>query len=241
MNPAILAHDMGVEFPVMNSSRRSIKNALVSAATGGRIAAEAGKVITVSALSGLNFRIERGERVALVGHNGSGKTTLLRAMAGVYAATSGILQVDGGISSLLDIALGMDPEATGVENVFLRGIIMGMTRGQIEQEFDDIASFADLGDFLNLPVRTYSSGMLLRLAFSISTAWKTDIVLMDEWLSVGDIDFSRKASDRLNQLIENASVLVIATHSPELAQRLCTRVFKLSHGRLQDDAPMVPA
>lgn len=238
MRPAILAREMSIDFPVLNSSRRSIKNALFHVATGGRIAAEAGRSVTVNALSGLSFSIAPGERVALLGHNGSGKTTLLRAIAGVYAPTSGSLEVQGAISSLLDIALGMDPEATGVENIFLRGIIMGMSRPQIEQRFDEIAAFADIGNFLNLPVRTYSSGMLLRLAFSVSTAWKMDVVLMDEWLSVGDADFARKAGERLNQMIESASVLVLATHAPELVQRLCTRVFRLSHGRLEEDSPV---
>lgn len=239
---AIHARDLRIDFPIMNSSHRSLKKLLMNSATGGRVASESGRPTVVTALGGVNFEIGAGERVALLGHNGSGKTTLLRALAGVYAPTGGELTVDGTISSLLDISLGIDPEATGVENIFLRGTLMGLSRRQIEDGFDGIAAFADLGDFLNLPVRTYSSGMQMRLAFAVSTSIHTDIVLLDEWLSVGDADFSAKASARLNGLVEQASILVLATHQPELMKATCARCIQLEHGQVIRDGPItVPA
>ena len=241
MTALIEAREMKVEFPIMNSSHRSLKKMLMKAATGGRVAADAGKYVVVTALDSLNFRIESGERVALLGHNGSGKTTLLRALAGVYTPSGGELTVVGNITSLLDISLGMDPEATGVENIFLRGTLMGLTRNEIEARFDAIAAFADIGEFLNLPVRTYSSGMQMRLAFAVSTSIHTDIILMDEWLSVGDADFSAKASTRLNELVEGASILVLATHSPDLMRDTCNRCLRLEHGTMVSDEPVRPS
>jgi lipopolysaccharide transport system ATP-binding protein len=226
-----------ISFPIMNSSHRSLKKVILNATTGGRIGNDSRNHILVTSLNRVSLTIQKGERVALTGHNGSGKTTLLRALAGVYAPVEGSIRVVGRIASLLDISIGMDPEATGVENIFLRGTLMGMSRSEIEARFDEIASFADLGHYLYVPVRTYSSGMLLRLAFAVSTSIRSDIILMDEWLSVGDEDFSNKASKRLNDLVEQAAILVIATHSAELVKRLCTREIKLEHGSLIDDVP----
>ncbi len=232
MSASIEARGMKVEFPIMNSSHRSLKKLVMKAATGGRIAADAGNYVVVTALDNLDFSIKPGERVALLGHNGSGKTTLLRALAGVYAPTSGYLRVEGSMTSLLDISLGMEMEATGVENIFLRGTLMGMTRAEIEAHFDQIAAFADIGHFLNLPVRTYSSGMQVRLAFAVSTSVQRDIILMDEWLAVGDANFSEKASKRLSGLVEGASILVLATHSPDLVNKTCNRTIQMEHGRI---------
>lgn len=176
--------------------------------------------------------------MGLVGHNGSGKTTLLRALSGVYAPTSGRLDVLGRVVSLLDISLGMDPDATGYENIMMRGIMMGLTPKQIKSRMDEIAYFTDLGEYLNMPIRSYSSGMQLRLAFTVSTSVEADIILMDEWLSVGDAAFQQKAAERLNHLVGNAPILVLASHSPDLINTVCTRVIELHHGRLVSDNPI---
>lgn len=231
----IKAESVVVEFPIYNASHRSLRKSLLRATTGGRVAADAGKHITVRALDGVSFEFKPGDRIGLVGHNGAGKTTLLRVLAGVYAPVAGRLSVKGRIVSLIDMSLGMEPEATGYENIFLRGIMMGMRPAEIEQKLPAIAEFSELGeDFLNMPVRTYSSGMQLRLAFAVSTSIHADIVLMDEWLSVGDKAFSEKATERLTNVVQNSSILVLASHSSELVDRMCNRVLVFEHGKITE-------
>ena len=234
----IKAENVVVEFPIYNASHRSLRKSLIRASTGGLVAADAGKHVTVRALDNVSFEINPGDRVGLVGHNGAGKTTLLRVLAGVYAPVAGRLAVKGRIVSLIDMSHGMEPEATGYENIFLRGIMMGLTPREIEGRLQSIAEFSELGeDFLNMPVRTYSSGMSLRLAFAVSTSIHADIILMDEWLSVGDAAFSEKATQRLNEMVENSSILVLASHSPALMNRMCNRVLFLEHGHIEERAP----
>jgi lipopolysaccharide transport system ATP-binding protein len=234
----IVAEDLRIEYPILQTTDRSLKRRVVHAATGGRIARDARDHVVVTALDGVSFVVGEGERVALVGHNGSGKTTLLRAIAGVYDPTAGRLAVQGSISSFIDISIGFDPEATGRENVYLRGFIMGMTRADIAARMDDIHDFSGLGDYLDLPLRSYSSGMLLRIAFAVATAMPRDIVLMDEWLSVGDTDFAQRAAERLRQFVARTAILVLATHSNELAARFCTRRIELAQGRVVSDEPI---
>ena len=231
----IKAKDLAVEFPLFNNTHRSIKNALLHASTGGRLAKHGGKTSGVRAIDGLNFEIKTGDRVGLVGHNGSGKTTLLRVLAGAYEPTSGSLHLKGRISALLDINLGMDQDASGYDNIFLRGIIMGLTPAEIRQKTEEIAEFTELGEFLNIPIRTYSSGMQLRLAFAISTSVQADIIIMDEWLSVGDESFMTKASDRLQKLVDEAAILVIATHDSNLVNKICNRAFRMEQGRIVEE------
>lgn len=231
----ISAKNLVVEFPVFANAHRSLKNKLMNATTGGKLAKTAGSKVAVRALDSLNFDIAKGDRVGLVGHNGAGKTTLLRALAGAYEPTSGYLETRGRIASLLNISMGMDQDATGYENIFLRGIMMGLSPKEISQKTEEIADFSELGEYLEMPIRTYSSGMHLRLAFAVSTSVDADILVMDEWLSVGDAEFNEKASARLNQLVENASILVLATHSPELLANVCNRAFRMEHGCIVDE------
>ena len=231
----IEAENLVVEFPVFTNSHRSLKNTLLNATTGGRIAHAAGNKVLVRANDQLSFKIAEGERVGLLGHNGSGKTTLLRALAGAYEPTEGYLNVEGKVASLLDISLGMDVDASGYDNIFLRGIMMGLSPKEIKAKMIDIAEFTELGEYLDMPVRTYSSGMLLRLAFAVSTSVDADIIVMDEWLSVGDADFNEKAAKRLKSFVDNASILVIATHSEELLKNVCNRAVRLEHGQFVDE------
>jgi lipopolysaccharide transport system ATP-binding protein len=231
----IKAQNLVVEFPLFNNTHRSIKNAVLHATTGGRLAKYAGKTTGVRALDALNFEIQKGDRVGLMGHNGSGKTTLLRVLAGAYEPTHGALYLKGRVASLLDISLGMDHDATGYENIFLRGIMMGLTPAEIREKTDEIAAFTELGEYLDMPVRTYSSGMQLRLAFAVSTSVQADIIVMDEWLSVGDAAFMAKASERLQKLVDGASILVIASHDPGLINKICNRAFRMEHGRIVEE------
>lgn len=236
---SIAAEGIVVEFPIYENSHRSLKKAVLNLTTGGRIGQDAGRHPVVRAIDEMTFRFSDGERIGLVGHNGSGKTTLLRTLTGVYEPVRGKLAVHGRIASLLDVSMGLDPDATGFENIYLRGILDGLKPAHIRSKVDEIADFSDLGDYLNLPVRTYSSGMMLRLAFSMSTSIEADILIMDEWLSVGDADFKAKAAQRLETLVGNASIVVIASHEPQLIQRVCTRKISIEHGRIVGDEPVV--
>lgn len=231
----ILAQDVCVDFPIFTNSSRSMKNTVLRATTGARIARDANSASYVRSLDHLTFEMRPGERIGLTGHNGSGKTTLLRTLCGVYAPTSGRLSVSGRVVSLLDINLGMDPDGTGYENIMMRGIVMGMTPKQIAARLTDIAEFTDLGEYLTMPIRTYSSGMQMRLAFAVSTSVDADVLLMDEWLSVGDAEFQDKAAHRLRAMVNRTPILVIATHSVELVNKTCTRVIRLEQGKISSD------
>lgn len=241
MTSSIQALDLSVEFPIFENSHRSLKKKVLNLTTGGIIGNDAGNHPVVTALNQLNFRFGDGDRIGLVGHNGSGKTTLLRVLSGIYSPTRGSLDLKGRVASLLDVSSGVDPDATGFENIYLRGIMNGFKPSRIKDKIDEIADFTELGEYLNLPVRTYSSGMMLRLTFAISTSIEADILIMDEWLSVGDADFQSKAAERLKRLVDNASILIIASHSPELIQNICNRRILLEHGRIMADEPIIAA
>lgn len=194
--------------------------------------------MVVKALDSLSFQIHPGERVGLVGHNGSGKSTLLRTLGRVYIPSQGTANIVGRLSSLIDISLGINPEATGRENIHIRASLLGLSKAEISEKFDEIVEFSELGDFIEMPVRTYSSGMHLRLAFAVSTVVSPEIILMDEWLSVGDEAFRHKAESRLRGLIDKSEILVIASHSKELLKDICSRGIWLEHGKIKMDAPI---
>lgn len=226
-----------VDFPIYNAKNRSLKNTVMQAATGGRVDFGA-KETVIRSLHNVSFDLKPGDRVGLVGHNGAGKSTLLRTLGRVYAPTSGYAEICGDVGSLVDISLGINKEATGRENIFIRGALLGLSRKQIEDNFDDIVSFSELGDFIDMPVRTYSSGMHLRLAFSVATIIHPEILLMDEWLSVGDASFNTKARNRMKALVDSSEILVIASHSRRLIEEICNRALWFEHGNLKlDDNP----
>ena len=229
---SIVAAGVVVDFPVYGTAHRSLKTSVLRAAIGGAFASDGGEGIVVRALDGISFKFKEGDRVGLLGHNGSGKSTLLRVIAGAYEPVHGCMDVQGKIASMLGITLGIDYEATGYENIFLLGAVMGCSRQQMRACLDDICTFAELGGFINLPVRTYSSGMVMRLAFAVATSTSADIVLMDEWLSVGDEDFALKAQARLGALLDRAKILFVASHNEELVRKNCNWVMRLAHGKI---------
>jgi lipopolysaccharide transport system ATP-binding protein len=235
--PPIELRDVTVDLPIIGAQSRLLKNRLIASATGGRLAVSGGVEI-VRALSSIDLTIAQGERVGLRGHNGAGKTTLLRVLAGAYVPTGGSARIEGQITSLIDVMLGMEPEATGYENIVLRFIAMGRSPREAQRLVPSIAEFSELGDFLRLPVRTYSAGMAMRLAFAASTAVESEILLMDEWLSVGDAAFVGKAQERIRALVDRAQVLVIASHDDALLWSLCNRVVDLDHGSIVRDQRM---
>ena len=226
---------VNIDFPIFNANGRSLKNKVLQIATGGSLVSNKNGLVVVRALEGLNFTLNDGDRVGLIGHNGSGKSTLLRVLGGVYSPLQGQIKIEGNIGSLIDMWLGIDLECTGRENVYLRGALNGLSKSQIKREVENIAEFAELGHFIDMPVRTYSSGMYLRLAFSIATILHPDILLMDEWLSVGDGDFQLRAQQRISQLISSTKILVLASHSKELIKNTCNRVIWLEHGKVKKD------
>lgn len=204
----------------------------MASATGGRIAAASRNVTVVTALNDVSLEIREGDRVGIMGHNGSGKTSLLRMLAGIYEPTSGEIQIRGKVSSFINLGLGMDVEATGTENILLCGLMFGLDFDEIQRLTPSIGEFSGLGDFLEMPVRTYSSGMMMRLVFSIVTSVHAEILLMDEWLSVGDAEFVAHAGERLRKVVDAASILVLASHSEDTVHNLCNVIVKLEHGEV---------
>jgi len=232
---SIQLRNVSVEFPIYNSPSRSLKNRVLNIATGGKIERKSDRLVIVSGLDDISLSFREGDRIGLIGHNGSGKTTLLRVLSGIYIPTQGEAIINGACISLINISLGIDPDATGYENIRLRAAMMGMSPREISEKIEEIAEFSGLGDFLEVPFRTYSSGMQLRLAFATSTAVRPEILIMDEWLSTGDENFKDRANQRMTELVDSTKILVLASHSRELLSRNCNRVVWLDHGRVKMD------
>lgn len=230
--PHISINGLSVDFLIYGANSRSLKKQIVAQASGGRVLKGANDAVAVRAIDNLNLEIEHGDRIGLVGHNGSGKSTLLRVLAGIYKPTGGSVTISGRVGALLDPNAGMDQEATGIENIYLRGYVLGMTKAEIRNSIDDIASFTQLGDFLTLPLRTYSAGMFARLAFAISTLIRPDILLVDEGIGTGDAEFFDRMRARLDDFVKGASILLIASHSPEIIQRFCNKQITLKQGKI---------
>ncbi|MEN3930566.1 ABC transporter ATP-binding protein [Microvirga sp. W0021] len=228
---SITLKNASVEFPIFNARGRSLRNNLIRR-VGGNISPDNSDVVTVQALRNISITLNPGDRLALVGHNGAGKSTLLRVFSGAYEPSSGEAIIDGKVSSLLDITMGMDPELTGAENIILRGVFTGMKMSEAKAIIPEIAEFSELGDYLNLPMRTYSSGMTLRIAFGVSTVRPPDILLLDELISVGDAEFAKKARKRIEDMMEKASILVLASHDPKTLRQYCNRAVLISEGTI---------
>ena len=229
----ICAENVSVEFPVYSAgSQRSFKKSLIGAVTGGIIGHDASNKIFVKALDKLNFEFNAGDRIGIIGSNGSGTSTLLQMLSGVYEPTEGSLIVRGRIVPMLNLTLGLDMEFSGLENIHLRAQILGLNRKQIEDRLEEIIAFSGIGEFINLPMRTYSSGMVMRLMFSIVTTVDSDIILMDEWMSVGDSNFAAQAEIRLKQMMSDSKIVVIASHDIEMLKKNCNKFIKLEHGKI---------
>jgi lipopolysaccharide transport system ATP-binding protein len=224
---------VSIDFPIYGVSTRSLKKRLLRFGTGGKLNSPEHQIVTVKALDNIDLEIEHGDRVGLIGHNGSGKSTLLRTIAKIYEPTSGICHIGGKVTALLDVMLGMDSESTGYENIILRGILNGLTRKQIEKKKQDIADFTDLGGYLSLPVRTYSTGMQLRLAFAIATAVLPEVLVLDEVVGTGDAAFKEKAKMRFDQMVKDSHIVVLATHDLELMDKFCNKALWLNAGRVE--------
>jgi ABC-type polysaccharide/polyol phosphate transport system ATPase subunit len=231
----IVLDDVTVEYPIYTSHTRALKTVVISR-LGGQLAAH-NQTTIVRALSGVNLDLNAGDRLCVVGHNGSGKTTLLRVLSGAYQPQIGEVDIIGTVSSFTDITLGMDPEATGWENIIFRCVFMGMTFAEARGLAPSIAEFTDLGEYLHLPVRTYSSGMFMRLAFAVTTSVTPDIIVMDEMIGTGDAQFIQKAQQRLNELLSNTKILVLATHNQQIGSEFCNKGLWLEKGEVRRFGP----
>jgi ABC-type polysaccharide/polyol phosphate transport system ATPase subunit len=230
--PYLRLRDVRVDFPIYEANARSLKARLMVMGSGGHIGVSETGGVNIEALRDITILLQAGDRLALLGHNGAGKSTLLRVMGGIYEPVGGLVESAGRIGTLFDLALGMDPDATGWENITIRGLLMGLSRREVLRQRDAIAAFSELGDYLSMPVRTYSSGMRLRLAFSVCTSSSPDILLMDEWLSVGDAAFVERAEARMKQVVSDAGIVVLASHSLHLIKNVCNKAVLLEHGRI---------
>jgi len=232
MDTFIDVKSLTVDIPIYDASR-SFRSTLMNRYIGGRIKRDkkSGRV-SVRALEDISFYLQKGDRLGLIGHNGSGKTTLLRLLSGVYQPLQGRYRFAGRITSLFNISLGQDIDDSGIDNIFSTGMHLGMSKQEILRKKDEIIAFSELGDFIHLPLRTYSTGMLTRLSFAIATALEPDILLMDEGIGAGDANFAEKAKNRLESFYSKAGILVIASHADTLIQKLCNKAMLLEHGKI---------
>lgn len=220
-----------VDIPVFDSSR-SLRKLVYNRYLGGNIQNTTGKHVCVRALEDISFYLEEGDRLGLIGHNGAGKSTLLNVLGGIYIPHKGSIQTSGKVTPLFNPSLGMDTDDTGYENIYTIGMYYGLTKQEVTAKKEEIIEFSELGDFINLPARTYSTGMLLRLSFAIVTALDPEILLMDEGIGAGDASFAKKATERLESFYKKIGILVIASHSDELIKQMCNKALLLEHGRV---------
>ena len=235
-NARIDVEGISVVFPLYHGSSRSLKKTVVAAASG-RVAQDPSHRIVVQALRDMSFTLNSGDRLGLIGSNGAGKTTLLRVLAGIYEPAIGRIRIQGSINALLDPTLGMNLELTGRENIRLRGLYNQLGAADIRRLEEDVQDFAELGDFMDLPVRIYSSGMVVRLGFAMATAIRPQILLMDEWILAGDANFMDKARMRLEDMVRGAEILVLSSHSLDIVRAWCSRVLWMKDGRVEADGP----
>jgi ABC-type polysaccharide/polyol phosphate transport system ATPase subunit len=229
----LVLDNVSVDFPIYGA-QRSFRKVLFERATGGFVQRDAstGDRVVVKALSNISFSLTDGDRLGLVGHNGAGKSTLLRVIAGVYQPVQGRVLVDGEITPLFDTLPGLDPEDTGYENIITAGMLFGLGRDRIEQMIPDVEQFSELGEYLDLPVRTYSTGMTLRLGFAFATAMHPSILLMDEGIGAGDARFAERATKRMEEFIGRSRIVVLASHSNQLIKSMCNKAALMDSGRV---------
>jgi len=225
---------VSIRYPVYSARSKSLRNQLVRLGTGGLIEQEAGSVEVVTALRDVSFELKDGDAVGLVGHNGAGKSTLLRTMAGVYQPTSGTVRRQGRVATMLELGAGLDSELSGEENIVRMGLLMGMGLDEIARKTEAIIDFTQLGEFIRMPVRTYSSGMATRLMFAVATSTEPDILLVDEMFATGDADFRARAAQRMESLMRSVGIMVFASHDTTLVERYCNRIFVLEHGTVTE-------
>jgi ABC-type polysaccharide/polyol phosphate transport system ATPase subunit len=229
MKPTIILNNISVQYRAPEEKIRTFKEYVI------QILRRKVKIKKFTALNNINLKVTQGELLGIVGHNGAGKSTLLKVISRVLVPIEGRLRLRGRVSPLLELGGGFHPELTGWENIFLNGTLLGHSRSEIESRLTEIINFAELGAFINSPLRTFSSGMVARLGFSISTTWKPDILILDEILSVGDESFRKKCNVRMEKFRKEGTTTLLVTHNLETLQNLCTRAIWLDHGEIKAD------
>ena len=236
----VVLENVSAHFPIYGAQQRSLRKALFQRATGGSIERE-GKNrdrITVKALTDISLTLNDGDRLGLIGHNGAGKSTLLKVMAGIYEPVLGMVRVEGRVTPLFDAMPGLDSEDTGYENIITSGMLIGMTRRQIEAKIPEIEEFCELGEYLNLPVRTYSTGMTMRLGFALVTALDPGVLLMDEGFGTGDLRFAERAMARMKDFVGRSPIMVLASHSDMTIRSMCNKAIMMEAGRIVASGPV---
>jgi len=227
----VALRDLYVDFPIYGS-QYNLRKVLLERAAGGLISREDRTRVVVKALNGLSLRLEDGDQIGIVGHNGAGKSTLLKVIAGIYEPVSGTVHTEGRITTLFHAMPGLDPEDTGYENILTAGLLLGMTRQEIEAKVPEIEEVSELGEYLALPVRTYSSGMLTRLSFAVATSVEPGILLMDEGIATVDARFAERAALRLKEFIGRSRIVVLASHSVAIIRSTCNKAALMQSGRI---------
>ena len=235
MNPSIILNNASVSFPIFNVKTYSLKNRIIKSVMGNITSNNHDKIVHIDALKNINIQIKSGERIGVIGGNGSGKSTFLRLCSKIYEPSTGTININGNISSLINVNIGIDPESTGRENIKLRLVMLGYNNDQINELINSIIEFTELNQFIDLPFYTYSTGMQMRLAFATSTFIKPEILIMDEWLATGDKDFQEKAEKKLNSIIEDSKILILASHTKDLILKTCSRVIWLENGLINQE------
>jgi ABC-type polysaccharide/polyol phosphate transport system ATPase subunit len=236
----VILENVRVDFPIYGAQQRSLRTAIVQRATGGLIHREGRhkERVIVRALSDVSLRLEEGDRLGLIGHNGSGKSTLLKVIAGIYEPIAGTRMVEGRVTPLFDMMPGLDPEDTGYENILTSGMLLGMSRDQVESKIPEIEEFSELGEYLALPMRTYSAGMTMRLGFALVTALEPGVLLMDEGFGTADLRFTERAARRMDEFIGRSRIIVLTSHSEGVIKSMCNKACLMHEGQLRALGPV---
>lgn len=229
--PIVSLSSIELSYPIYSMKAHSLRNTLVNMAVGGSLLKDGRDVIHVRALDKVNFELYQGDRLGIIGHNGAGKTTLLKVLAGIFEPDRGHMQINGRVTSMIDVNIGLDSSLTGRENIMAMGRMRGYHTKQIIAKIPEITEFSELGSYIELPVKTYSAGMLSRLVFAVATSLDPDVLLLDEWIGAGDAAFHEKAAQRMTDILERARVLVLATHNIHLLTQVCNKVLVLDGGK----------
>ncbi|CAN5287995.1 ABC transporter ATP-binding protein [soil metagenome] len=228
---SISLNGVTLDYAIYSVRSQSLRNAVLNMAVGGKLMKASNDVTVVRALSNVSFELREGDRLGLVGHNGSGKTSMLKVLAGVYEPSGGVIRVDGRISSMISMSIGLDPDASGLQNIRNLAMMQQIPEKEIRLRLPEIIAFSELGAYIHMPFKTYSAGMMARLTFSVATALNADILIMDEWISAGDVDFQMKAATRMASLVDEAKIVVIASHDKGMIKRVCNKVMVMEGGR----------
>jgi ABC-2 type transport system ATP-binding protein/lipopolysaccharide transport system ATP-binding protein len=232
----VTLNKINLHYPLYDVNATDFRSRIMSVATGGTI--KKGEIFTVHALKDISFEASAGDKIAILGGNGAGKSTLLKAMSNIYEPTSGNIDIQGNVATLLDLQLGMNDELTGLQNIYCMSYVMGCTKKEIEEKIDSIVEYSELGDFINIPVRTYSSGMRVRLAFSIIGFVQTDILLIDEFFGAGDKNFVQKAREKMFNIVKDSNILFLVSHKLDLVKEICNKAIIMNKGQIVEMGSM---